>query len=101
MDSRCPLVGAVIRCADHVSFKQLDAFPAAIQPLCANEAEAEVQVVNNQLQREWANAQQRHRTAVEQVNKYRERILPKANEASKVGEGWVTLWSDCCWNPTT
>jgi outer membrane protein, heavy metal efflux system len=47
-------------------------------------AEAEWQTVRQQLQREWANAQQRYRTAVEQVGNYRERILPKANEALRL-----------------
>jgi cobalt-zinc-cadmium efflux system outer membrane protein len=44
-------------------------------------AEAELRAVQQQLQLEWANAQQRYRTAAEQVANYRERILPKATEA--------------------
>lgn len=47
-------------------------------------AEAESEAVRQQLQREWANAQRRYRTAVEQVGNYRERILPKANEALRL-----------------
>jgi outer membrane protein, heavy metal efflux system len=47
-------------------------------------AEAESQAVQQQLQREWANAQKRYRTAVEQVANYRERILPKAGEALRL-----------------
>ncbi len=47
-------------------------------------AEAELHVVQQRLQREWANALQRHRTAAEQVASYRERILPKANEALRL-----------------
>ena len=47
-------------------------------------AEAEWQLVRQQLQREWANAQQRYRTAAEQVASYRERILPKAAEALRL-----------------
>ena len=49
-----------------------------------NLAEAELQTVRQQLQREWANAQVRYRTAVEQVGNYRERILPKTNEALRL-----------------
>ncbi len=47
-------------------------------------AEAELQVVRQQLQREWANARQRYRTAVEQVGNYRERILPKTEAALRL-----------------
>jgi cobalt-zinc-cadmium efflux system outer membrane protein len=47
-------------------------------------AEAELHVVQQQLQREWANAQKRYRTAAEQVANYRERILPKAGEALRL-----------------
>jgi cobalt-zinc-cadmium efflux system outer membrane protein len=47
-------------------------------------AEAELQAVHQDLQREWANAQRRYRTAVEQVRRYRERILPKADEALRL-----------------
>lgn len=36
------------------------------------------------MQREWANAQKRYRTAAEQVARYRERILPKADEALRL-----------------
>ncbi len=49
-----------------------------------NEAEAELHAVQQQLQREWANALNRYRTAAEQVANYRERILPKAAEASRL-----------------
>lgn len=49
-----------------------------------NVAEAEVQAVRQQLQQEWAGAQARYRTAVEQVCNYRERILPKADEALRL-----------------
>jgi cobalt-zinc-cadmium efflux system outer membrane protein len=48
------------------------------------EAEAELQVVQQQLQREWANARNRYRTAAGQVAGYRERILPKADEALRL-----------------
>ena len=47
-------------------------------------AEAELHGVQQQLQREWANAHQRYRTAAEQVSNYRERILPKASEALRL-----------------
>lgn len=47
-------------------------------------AEAELQAVQQQWQQEWANAQKRYRTAIEQVSNYRERILPKANEALRL-----------------
>ncbi len=47
-------------------------------------AEAELHGVQQQLQREWANALKRYRTAAEQVANYRERILPKANEALRL-----------------
>ncbi|TAN37741.1 MAG: TolC family protein [Verrucomicrobia bacterium] len=49
-----------------------------------NVAEAELQAVQQQLQREWANALKRYRTAAEQVASYRERILPKANAALRL-----------------
>ena len=44
-------------------------------------AEAEQQAVRQQLQREWAGALKRYRTAASQVANYRERILPKSAEA--------------------
>ena len=47
-------------------------------------AEAETQVVQQQLQREWRNAQRRYHAAIEQVTSYRDRILPKANEALRL-----------------
>ena len=47
-------------------------------------AEAELHAVQQQLQREWAIALKRYRTAVEQVANYRERLLPKANEALRL-----------------
>jgi len=47
-------------------------------------AEAEWHVVQQQLQREWANALKRYRTAAEQVANYRDRILPKAGEALRL-----------------
>ena len=47
-------------------------------------AEAELHGVQQQLQREWANALKRYRTAAEQVASYRERILPKATEALRL-----------------
>jgi outer membrane protein TolC len=47
-------------------------------------AEAELHGVQQQLQREWANALKRYRTAAEQVANYRERILPKAGEALRL-----------------
>lgn len=47
-------------------------------------AEAELHAVRQQLQREWANALKRYRTAAEQVANYRERILPKAGEALRL-----------------
>jgi cobalt-zinc-cadmium efflux system outer membrane protein len=47
-------------------------------------AEAELHGVLQQLHREWANALKRYRTAAEQVANYRERILPKANEALRL-----------------
>jgi outer membrane protein, heavy metal efflux system len=47
-------------------------------------AEAELHAVRQQLQREWANAQKRYRTAAAQVSNYHERILPKADEALRL-----------------
>ncbi len=47
-------------------------------------AEAELRVVQQQLLREWANAQKRYRTAAEQVASYREQALPKADEALRL-----------------
>jgi outer membrane protein, heavy metal efflux system len=47
-------------------------------------AEAEQHVVQQQLLREWANAQKRYRTAAEQVASYREEALPKADEALRL-----------------
>lgn len=47
-------------------------------------AEAELQAVQQQLQRELVNAQKRYGTAAEQVANYRERILPKAVEALRL-----------------
>lgn len=49
-----------------------------------NVAEAEMLAAQQQLQREWANARKRYRTAAEQVANYRERILPKAAEALRL-----------------
>lgn len=49
-----------------------------------NVAEAEILAVQQQLQREWANARKRYRTAAQQVANYRERILPKATEALRL-----------------
>jgi cobalt-zinc-cadmium efflux system outer membrane protein len=40
--------------------------------------------VRQQLEREWANAQKRYHTAADQVANYRERILPKAEEALRL-----------------
>ncbi|HTL59327.1 MAG TPA: TolC family protein [Candidatus Limnocylindrales bacterium] len=47
-------------------------------------AEAELTRVQQALQREWANAQKRYRTAIEQVASYRDRLLPKATEALRL-----------------
>lgn len=47
-------------------------------------ATAERQAVQQQLLREWAGAQERYRMATEQVARYRERILPKAEEALRL-----------------
>ena len=47
-------------------------------------AEADLHGAQQQLQREWANAQKRYHTAAEQVARYRERILPKADEALRL-----------------
>lgn len=47
-------------------------------------AEAELHVVQQQLQRELANARKRYQTAAEQVASYRERMLPKAEEALRL-----------------
>jgi outer membrane protein, heavy metal efflux system len=49
-----------------------------------NAAQAELQGVQQQLLREWANALRRYRTAADQVGNYRERILPKAGEALRL-----------------
>lgn len=47
-------------------------------------AEAEQAAVEQDLLRAWGTTSQRFRTAVEQVASYRERILPKANEALRL-----------------
>ncbi len=47
-------------------------------------AESELAAVEQRLLRDWGMASQRLRTAVEQVANYRERILPKANEALRL-----------------
>jgi cobalt-zinc-cadmium efflux system outer membrane protein len=47
-------------------------------------AEAELVRVQYALLREWTVAQNRYRTAVEQVRNYRERLLPKATEALRL-----------------
>ena len=47
-------------------------------------AQAELQRVEQWLQRDWANAVRRYRSATEQVRNYRERILPKATEALRL-----------------
>lgn len=47
----------------------------------ASVAQAELHAAQQRLQRDWANAARRLRTALEQVTAYRERILPKATEA--------------------
>jgi len=44
-------------------------------------AEAELLLAQQQLQREWANAQKRYRAAAHQTGQYRDRILPKAGAA--------------------
>ncbi|MBI4661180.1 MAG: TolC family protein [Verrucomicrobia bacterium] len=47
-------------------------------------AEAETSAIEQRLLRAWRTASQRLRTAVEQTANYRERILPKANEALRL-----------------
>jgi cobalt-zinc-cadmium efflux system outer membrane protein len=47
-------------------------------------ADAELAGVEQRLLRDWGTASQRLRTAAEQVASYRERILPKANEALRL-----------------
>jgi cobalt-zinc-cadmium efflux system outer membrane protein len=47
-------------------------------------ATAELHAAQQQLQRDWANAVGRYRTASEQVGNYRERILPKVAEALRL-----------------
>ena len=47
-------------------------------------AESELAAVEQRLLRDWGMASQRLRTAVEQAANYRERILPKANEALRL-----------------
>ena len=47
-------------------------------------ADAELARVEQRLLRDWATASQRLRTAANQVANYRERILPKANEALRL-----------------
>ena len=47
-------------------------------------AEADQMAVEQCLLRDWGTASKRFRTAVEQVTRYRERILPKANEALRL-----------------
>lgn len=47
-------------------------------------AEADQVVIEQRLLRAWATASKQFRTALEQVTTYRERILPKANEALRL-----------------
>jgi cobalt-zinc-cadmium efflux system outer membrane protein len=47
-------------------------------------ARAELHAAQLLLQRDWTNAVQRYRTAIAQVGRYRERILPKAAEALRL-----------------
>ena len=47
-------------------------------------AEADQAAVEQRLLRDWGTASKRFRTAAEQVTSYRERILPKANEALRL-----------------
>jgi outer membrane protein, heavy metal efflux system len=47
-------------------------------------AEAELEAIEQRLLRDWGTASQRWRTAAQQVASYRERILPKANEALRL-----------------
>jgi len=47
-------------------------------------AEANQVAVEQRLLRSWGTASRRYRTAIEQVANYRERILPKANEALRL-----------------
>lgn len=47
-------------------------------------AEADQMAIEQRLLRAWGTASKRFRTAVEQVASYRERILPKANEALRL-----------------
>jgi cobalt-zinc-cadmium efflux system outer membrane protein len=47
-------------------------------------AEADQMAVEQRLLRDWGTASKRFRTAAEQVTSYRERILPKANEALRL-----------------
>ena len=47
-------------------------------------ADAELASIEQRLLRDWATARQRLRTAADQVATYRDRILPKANEALRL-----------------
>ena len=47
-------------------------------------AESELRAARLQLHRAWANSRERYRAAIEQVRNYRERILPKAEEAVRL-----------------
>jgi cobalt-zinc-cadmium efflux system outer membrane protein len=47
-------------------------------------AEAELRAVQQQLLREWTNAQRRYRTAAEEVASYRAEAVPKAEEALRL-----------------
>ena len=47
-------------------------------------AEAELKAVRQELWREWVSACNRYRTAAEQVARYREEALPKADEALRL-----------------
>lgn len=77
---------SIIQLGFSVPLPLIDRGKGKLQEARANvsEAEAELHVAQQQLQREWANAQQRYRTAAEQVASYRERILPKAAEALRL-----------------
>jgi len=50
----------------------------------AHIAAADQVAIEQRLLRDWGTASKRFRTAVEQVTNYRERILPKANEALRL-----------------
>jgi outer membrane protein, heavy metal efflux system len=75
--------GAIVQFTLTVPLPLIDRSKGRKQEAKANVAgaEAELAATEQRLLRDWATSSQRLRTAAEQVASYRDRILPKANEA--------------------